>query len=111
MLKKTQRKISVGRHRFMFWLNGNDYEHRQLIQLCWSLQENREFAPTIRNGLRLIEDLRAGNLEVLTELFPEIANQFSNQDIRAIVYEALSNYVGGSQAPAIPDLLDMPLEV
>lgn len=60
------------RYRVMhkFWLDitkpGEDWLDEQIHQL----KATRQFTTLLRDGLRLILDLRAGKLEVLFELFP-----------------------------------------
>jgi len=58
------------RKRFEFWLDLWDEQQAELADLITDLKEQRLFVATIRDGLRLIRDLRAGSLAVLCELFP-----------------------------------------
>jgi hypothetical protein len=58
------------RLRYTFWLDLNDQEESQLAEHIDQLKTQRSFAKTIRDGIRLIADLRAGKLDVLFELFP-----------------------------------------
>ena len=41
------------------------------------LKSERAFTSTIRDGIRLIVDLRAGRVDVLRELFPDIVAKLS----------------------------------
>lgn len=56
--------------KFMFWLDSTKADEDFLIEQVELLKQKRLFAKTIRDGIRLICDLRAGNIEVLLELFP-----------------------------------------
>ena len=64
------------RLRFTFWLDMNKPEEYALAEHIDALKEKRSFATTIRQGLRLINDLRQGRLEVLFELFPWVKAEF-----------------------------------
>jgi hypothetical protein len=64
------------RERFMFWL---DLEHDidfEVADMITQLKAKRRFTSTIRDGIRLICDLRAGRLDVLFELFPWVQVEF-----------------------------------
>ena len=58
------------RLRFTFWLDMRKTDEAELAETIETLKLNRTFAATIRDGIRLICDLRAGQTEVLLELFP-----------------------------------------
>ena len=58
------------RMKFMFWLDVTKRGEDELIGQIEHLKQERLFAKTIRDGIRLICDLRAGRTEVLFELFP-----------------------------------------
>ena len=60
------------RLRFTFWLDMRKTDEAQLAETIETLKLNRSFAATIRDGIRLICDLRAGQTDVLFELFPWI---------------------------------------
>jgi hypothetical protein len=66
--------------RFMlkreFWLNLNNPAEEALAETIDALKEKRLFAETIRDGIRLICDLRRGELDVLFELFPWVRAEF-----------------------------------
>jgi hypothetical protein len=47
-----------------------------------ALKQSRLFADHVRNGLRLMIDLSAGNVEVLVELFPWVADRFNGQPVQ-----------------------------
>ena len=58
------------RLRFTFWLDVQKRDEAVLAETIETLKQNRTFASTIRDGIRLVCDLRAGQTEVLFELFP-----------------------------------------
>ncbi len=58
------------RLRFTFWLDLQKADEAALAEAIDGLKHNRTFAATIRDGIRLVGDLRAGRTELLFELFP-----------------------------------------
>lgn len=58
------------RLRQIFWLDVNKPDEQELAEYVGDLKEQRSFVSTIRDGLRLVRDLRAGRTDVLRELFP-----------------------------------------
>ena len=58
------------RLRFTFWLDMHKSDEAELAETIDLLKLNRSFAATIRDGIRLVADLRAGRTEALFELFP-----------------------------------------
>jgi len=64
----AQRKMF--RLQWKFWLDIEKPEEADLSDYCGSLKEQNKFTSTIRDGLRLIRDLRNQQLSVLFELFP-----------------------------------------
>ena len=58
------------RLRFTFWLDLHKADEAALAEVIDVLKYERTFASTIRDGIRLIYDLRAGRADVLFELFP-----------------------------------------
>lgn len=58
------------RLQFKFWLDVERQEEEALAEYVHELKEKRMFASTIRDALRLIWDLRNGNLDILFILFP-----------------------------------------
>ena len=58
------------RLRFTFWLDMHKTDEAELAETIDQLKQNRSFASTVRDGIRLIADLRAGQTDVLFELFP-----------------------------------------
>jgi len=63
------------RQRFMFWLDHDKPEEKQIAEEILLLKTAGLFARTIRDGIRLIQDLRAGRVDVLHELFPWVLEQ------------------------------------
>ena len=63
------------RKQFRFWLDVEKADERQLVDHVQALKTNRNFAAAIRDGLRLVLDLRRGKTEVLRELFPWVLEQ------------------------------------
>lgn len=72
------------RLRFHFWLdmdNPRDIEIADLIEL---LKNERAYTAAIRDGLRLIAALRAGNTDMLFQLFPGLETELQRaQDVQA----------------------------
>jgi hypothetical protein len=66
----------MGRGRYAFWLDYNKDEQLCLAVTIDELKRTRKFVSTIRDGIRLICDLRAGRLETLFELFPWVKVEF-----------------------------------
>jgi hypothetical protein len=64
------------RLKFMFWLDITKSDELFLSELIDNLKQNRLFSSTIRDGIRLICDLRAGRLDVLLTLFPWVEEAF-----------------------------------
>ena len=60
---------------FKFWLNLENPQENELADEIENLKQKRTFARTIREGIRLICDLRRGRTEVLEELFPWVLEQ------------------------------------
>lgn len=65
----------MARERFSFWLDLNKDDELMLAEQIDDLKRRRLFTRTIRDGIRLICDLRRGNLDVLLELFPELKHR------------------------------------
>ena len=64
------------REKFTFWLNLVKDDEFAIADQIGELKKNRTFVKTIRDGIRLVCDLRAGRLEVLFELFPWVKAEF-----------------------------------
>lgn len=64
------------RLQFIFWLDIDKQSDLTVIKDIQELKKERSFTQTIRDGVRLIRDLRQGNLTVLFELFPWAKAEF-----------------------------------
>lgn len=60
------------RRQFKFWLYHDIEVDSRLMEYIDYLRATRQFATTIRNGLRLMWTLSEGDLTVLFELFPTL---------------------------------------
>src|SRR5258705_6764678 len=63
------------RLKFMFWLDVSKPDEFALSEQIEELKQRRSYVKTIRDGIRLICDLRAGHSDVLFELFPWIRSE------------------------------------
>ena len=72
------------RMKFMFWLDITKRGEDELIGQIESLKQERLFAKTIRDGIRLICDLRAGRTEVLFDLFPWVKDGLQSASIAPV---------------------------
>lgn len=66
----------MARGRYMFWLDFNKDEELLLAEIIDELKRKRSFIKTLRDGIRLICDLRQGKVDVLFELFPWVKAEF-----------------------------------
>lgn len=64
------------RIKFMFWLDVTREDEFAVAEQIDILKEKRLFSKTIRDGIRLICDLRKGQVDVLFELFPWVKAEF-----------------------------------
>lgn len=71
-------KTTRYRLRFPFWLDMHKPDEAALADQIELLKNDRSFAVTVRNGIRLIVDLRAGRLDVLLELFPWVGERLAS---------------------------------
>jgi len=67
------------RLRFTFWLDMLKPDELALADKIELLKNQRLFAQTIRDGIRLVCDLRAGRLDVLYELHPLLRERIEQQ--------------------------------
>jgi hypothetical protein len=58
------------REKFTFWLDLVKDDEFALAEIVAELKKSRTFAKTIRDGIRLMIDLKNGSVKVLRELFP-----------------------------------------
>jgi len=74
------------RKRQTFWLNQDSPFCDYIVEL----KQEKLFASSVRDGLRLIEDLRKGNVEVLKEMFPEaLKSEIDEETIRRIIQDEM----------------------
>src|SRR5512145_1846952 len=64
------------RIRFVFWLDLEKQDENQIAEQIEVLKQERSFAKVVRDGIRLVCDLRAGRTDVLLELFPWVTERF-----------------------------------
>lgn len=64
------------RLKFTFWLDVTKDDEYELAGQIDDLKRERLFSQTIRDGIRLLCDLRAGRTDVLFSLFPWLAAEF-----------------------------------
>lgn len=61
------------RVRRLFQLDLNNPEHEEIDEIITQLKKDRVYSPAIRDGLRLIAELREGKTDFLEDQFPWIA--------------------------------------
>ena len=64
------------RLQMKFWLDLHKPEENSLADQIAELKEQRAFSRVVRDGIRLVADLRRGNLDVLLALFPWVEETF-----------------------------------
>lgn len=110
---KVQRGFIMARFKYKFWLDGGKDDELLLTDEIDQLKKKRLFTATLRDGIRLIINLRAGHLDVLVELFPWIgdvlkpANSPDTDSLRSEIAE-LKQMIR-EQGRAIPDSRDVGL--
>ena len=73
------------RVRVEFWLDLNKDGEAALAEDIAELKGDRAFAPTLRDGLRLVGDLRQGRLDELHRLFPWVIDRiYSDVEARLL---------------------------
>jgi hypothetical protein len=70
------------RVQFKFWMNIAKDDEFELSMEMMLLKSRRKFATTIKDGLRLMLDLRAGKIDVLLELFPFVRDAVGKEIMR-----------------------------
>ncbi len=76
--KKRYRKL------FPFQLDLNKPEEHEIAEVIVYLKQERSFSKTVREGIRLIWDLRKGRTDVLRELFPWVLEQQDEDEKHAL---------------------------
>ncbi len=67
------------RLRFQFWLNVWNDDDMAVCEQIQLLKNERSFTQVVRDGIRLICDLRQGRVDVLKELFPDVVAKLSDK--------------------------------
>ena len=67
------------RLKFMFWLDLTKDDEYELAEQIDVLKQQRRFVETIRDGIRLVVDLRAGRTERLFAMFPWLLGEVDRQ--------------------------------
>lgn len=92
------------RLQFKFWLNENNPDEKWLIEVCDWLMEQKKFVSSVRDGLRLIFDLRyQRSTASLLELFPDI------RDMLNVEQKPAPNTGGGGELQEIKNMLEIAL--
>lgn len=65
------------RLKFMFWLDLSKSDEYELAEHIDSLKTQRLFSQTVRDGIRLISELRAGRTDTLYTMFPWLVAETS----------------------------------
>lgn len=96
------------RLKFMFWLDLSKSDEADLADDIAILKEQRLFSQTLRDGIRLICQLRAGRTDLLFELFPWLAAEMNRPDesldlvIRQEI-DRLSHLIASQQGSRVVD--------
>lgn len=98
------------RLKFVFWLDLDKEGDEVVADMITSLKEKRQFTATIRDGIRLICDLREGKTDVLFDLFPQMRRTLSpsspvNVEFEQILQKAIADEFAkrGTPITLIPD--------
>lgn len=67
------------RLKFMFWLDLTKDDEYELAEQIEILKQQRRFVETIRDGIRLVVDLRAGRTDRLFAMFPWLVGEIDRQ--------------------------------
>lgn len=88
-------------HRLMFrfWLDIFKSEEAEIADTIENLKNERSFTQAIRDGIRLICNLRDGKLDVLFELFPWVKAEFMEY-LREVQPVPAEGGRGGTELPA-----------
>ncbi len=92
------------REKFVFWLTVSKDDELLLAEQIDQLKQRRRFLPTIRDGIRLVVDLRRGRVDVLCELFPWVSEIFAPPTASAEFEQMMRRLIeqGSPQAPVPP---------
>lgn len=92
------------RLKFDFRLNTANEHEKGIVKLINELKAERKYVGAVRDGLRLIADLRAGKIDVLVELFPWIVEAFKVQTIETAPPDSGSNIIVLNEIRHLQDL-------
>lgn len=115
---------------YKFWLDVNKPDEFELAEQIDELKAEHTFTKTIRDGLRLIQSLRQGRVDVLLEMFPFVEAELQPRlDVpdNSVLYEEIGGLrqliadrlaatnganmphkVGELVGETVPDLADLP---
>lgn len=71
----------MSRWRVTFWIDDRKTDELAIGQQVLELKKKRQFARVVKDGIRLITSLRAGQTDVLFELFPHLEGQLASKSI------------------------------
>lgn len=91
--KNKQRVYKTPRRKFDFCLNINRPVDYQLSEDIKRMKTQREYTQNIRDGLRLIQDLNAGRMDVLFELYPWVKERIQPSVLASDQFAILMNQV------------------
>lgn len=97
------------RMRWDFWLDVAKPEQHELAEYLEQMKHERLFAKTIRDGIRLIRDLRAGNVTVLVELFPALAERLQPPQHTAELASLVDQFKAAMQAVPVAPSAGLPI--
>lgn len=69
----------MSRWRVTFWIDDKKPDELTIGQQVLELKKKRQFARVVKDGIRLITSLRAGQTDVLFELFPHLEGQLASK--------------------------------
>ncbi len=94
------------RQQYLFWLDMNKPDDVALADKIAELKAQRKFAKTIRDGIRLIQDLQAGRLDVLLSLFPSVTEHLKSplygNELAAVLEQFQQAANGSSNTASLP---------
>lgn len=69
----------MSRWRVTFWLDDQKADEFEIGKTVLELKKKRQFARVVKDGISLITSLRAGQTDVLFELFPHLKGQLASK--------------------------------
>lgn len=95
------------RLKFTFWLDDMRPDESDLITYIEELKAQRKFVTTIKQGLRLMRDLREGGVDVLFELFPHLKSRLAGPSDNSELLTLISGLMSSQTAATMPSLPPM----